>query len=375
MFLTTLRIAALCSCALAARTDLYVYELLDAASNDNYPMGSKEFHCFDSDGGQTTYVRGTYGHFGYFEGAVDAMNNHTFHVNWYESASGTLTPTMGSATLTYSDNFEEVNGTFWSSGRSDIMDSYGAWYAASGTYVTDDDANATASELMLRRCLYPGAAAADDRDDIDELHESYISSFSQDGGGNNFRYMQASGAGAWLGVYQFVYDGSDDAIGEERGNYGVDSFAFWVQSGMGFVGTWIASSGPFKGEHGSSLYMVVSENDAPKMVGFYCDVDENDIRTDCYEEAYEVIDQDFNVCPQWFKMEDTLDPLYKFAAKGSSKDECDDYDASSSPELVLAVLFGIFAFFLVLVIAYLMMKLKHSHARVTTSSSKQNLAA
>jgi hypothetical protein len=112
----------------SATTTQYEYDLSDAAASNAYPQGNKEYHCFDIEEGHRVYVRGSYGHFGYFEGAVDASDPQVFYVNWYENAAGTLIPTGGSAILTYSATFDEVAGPFWNSGSSDFQDSFGAWF-------------------------------------------------------------------------------------------------------------------------------------------------------------------------------------------------------------------------------------------------------
>jgi hypothetical protein len=338
---------ALCSVAYATTTTLYVYDLSDASANTLYPQGDKEYHCFDIEGGNKVYVRGTYGYFGYFEGAVDENDPQLFYVNWFETAAGTLLPTSGSATLTYSALFDEVSGPFWSSGTSDFKDSFGSWLSTDGSVFADDSTLAGRTS-MLARCLYPGAATVLARADIAALNNTIAVTGESLQGQNTLCYMPAGPAGgSWLGTYRYVFD-DDDGEGDELGTYGTDPYAFWGQSGMGFVGTYYALTGTFAGLHGSNIYMVVADTSKTYLVGFYCDVNDDKIKIKCAPEYYEVTTVNGNTdrCPHHYRLQGTLDPLYEFASTGSSNSET----KSSAVPIALAIFFGCLSGLLIIVV-------------------------
>jgi hypothetical protein len=331
-------IATFASLGAAVTTSLYQFALSDSSVNTAYPEGSIEYHCFDVDGGNRVYVRGTYGNFGYFEGAVDGNDAQVFHVNWFETASGTLVPTSGAATLTYSGTFDEVTGPFWNTGTSDISGSYGIWLSDSGSEIADDTTAPGRAEV-LQKCMYPGASTASARADIAALDDTTAVSASSEQGENTLCFMPAGPAGgSWLGAYTYQY-GDDDGGGLEQGNYGTNPFAFWGKSGMGFVGTFHASTGSYAGSVGSNIYTVVGDSAKTYLVGFYCNVDDDGIKTECFPEYYEVngVNVNANKCPRYYRLDRSLNPLYDFAAAGSG------VKASTKGRrdpVMLAILFG-----------------------------------
>jgi hypothetical protein len=334
----------------AVTTALYEYDLEDSSTSSAYPQGDKEHHCFDINDGDKIYVRGTYGHFGYFEGAVSEADPQVFYVNWYENADGSLTPTSGSAILNYSTSFDEVTGPFWNNGVSDFRGSFSNWHSTGGSFFMDDSTIAGRTAI-LARCLYPGAAHAIARADIAALNGSTAITGESLQGENTLCFMPAGPeGGSWLGAYTYVFD-EDDLGGEEKGNYGTNPFAFWGKSGMGFVGTFHASTGPGPGTVGPNIYMIVADSAKAYWVGFYCNVDTDLVRTMCYTEYYEVTTVNYNAndCPRYYRLDGTLDPLYEFAAIGSS-----DSDAENSQvAVVFAIVFGCLSGVLALVIVYL----------------------
>jgi hypothetical protein len=336
LLLTLLTVVATAS---AATTSLYQYDLSDSAANSNYDEGSIEYHCFDIDGGATTYVRGTYGNFGYFEGAVDDIDPFVFHVNWYETAAGTLTPTMGAATLTYATDYVSVTGPYWSSGTSDISGSYGPWNSQNGVFNTDDSTSA-GQETILQKCLYPGATVAAARSEVAALSDTSAVSGSSEQGENTLCAMPAGPAGgSWLGTYTYQYTEAEGGS-TEKGNYGINPFSFWGESGMGFLGTWHASTGDYAGDKGPNLYMVVGAGADTSIVGFYCSVDDDGIRTDCYNEFYTVdaAAENADNCPAYYRLDGSLDSLYDFASTGS--DASDGGSNSDMVPIAMAILFS-----------------------------------
>jgi hypothetical protein len=363
MLLSLLLTFILCSTVYSVTTTLFKYDLSDSTTNSAYTDGDKEYHCFDIDGGgNKVYVRGTYGRFGYFEGAVDDSDDQIFYVNWYETAAGTLLPTSGSATLTYTALFDEVTGPYWNSGTSDFLDSFGTWLSTNGA-VSADDSTTDGRKAILAKCLYPGAAQAADRADIAALNGTIAITGESDQGENTLCYMPAGPAGgSWLGAYTYQY-GDDDGGGEEMGNYGTNPFAFWGQSAMGFVGTFHASTGGYAGTQGSNIYTVVADAGKTYIVGFYCNVDDALVKTECFPEYYEVseVDNNANDCPRYYRLDESLDPLYEFASTGSSESDAD----STQVPTILAILFGCLSGMLIIVVIFL----------ATTTSNVQKVAA
>ena len=127
--------------------------------------------------------------------------------------------------------------------------------------------------------------------------------------------------GSWLGTYTFVYLATDHGGAIELGDYGTDPFAFFVKSGMGFVGDWHASTGPEVGAYGSNLYLIVADAFGAVIVGFYCDLSNDTlVRIDCVNEFYDISTSNNNAgdCPYNYRLDDTLDDLYAFASVGSA---------------------------------------------------------
>jgi hypothetical protein len=270
-------------------------------------------------------------------------------VNWYENAAGTLTPTSGSATLTYTTNFDEVTGPYWNTGSSDFQNSFGGWLSTNGAVFADDSSIAGRTSI-LARCLYPGASHALPREDIAALVGTIAVTGESHQGENVLCYMPAGPEkGSWLNTYTYVFD-DDDGGGTEHGNAGTDSFAFWGRSGMGFVGVFHASTGGYAGSVGSNVYMIVADAEKTFWVGYNCNVDENLIRTNCFTEYYEVtkINHNANDCPRYFRLDNSLDPLYEFASTGSSDS---DVERTQVP-VILAILLGCLSGVLILVVGY-----------------------
>jgi hypothetical protein len=296
---------------------------------------------------------------------VDANDSLVFYVNWYENAGGTLQPTSGSAILTYSASFDEVTGPYWNSGSSDFQDSFGTWHSTNGAVYADDSLLAGRTSI-LARCLYPGASNALAREDIAALGSSVAITGKSIQGENTLCQMPAGpNRGVWLGTYTYVFD-DDDGGGEENGNFGTNSFAFWGKSGIGFIGNFHASTGPFAGAKGPNIYMVVGDSSKTYLVGYFCNVDSSLARTNCFTEYYEVtmVNYNANDCPRYYRLDGTLDPLYEFAASGSADS---DSETGMDVPTILAILFGCLSGVLILVVVYLSVTDKHLQKVVVSS--------
>lgn len=354
--------------ASAAMTLLYSYDILDGAANFKYPEGSKEFHCFDiSTAGEKTYVRGSYGYFAYFEGAVDSNNPLVFNIDWWEtlSTSTGLLPQSGSAVLTYQADFSTVEGPYWSGGTSDMLDSYGLWEVQNGTLTANDSTAAGQSQIM-EKCLYPGAAAALPRDEIAALNNT-IAISGVDGEDEMSLCLMPAGpaVGPWLGSYTYYFGDDDGGTGIEKGTHGINGVSFWGASGMGMASTWHAVTNKYTGVYGPDMHMITATSAGATMAGFWCFMNETTFeRTSCYSESYAVVGVNQNTlnCPSFYKYDNSLDPLYTFAAVGSnlvptlapvappSNDEDDDDD--DTVPLAMAVVFGLLSGALMVVVAY-----------------------
>lgn len=325
----------------ALQTSLWKYDLSDSAANPAYPAGTIEYHCFDEEDGVKNYVRGTYANMGYFEGAVDDNNPNIFHVNWYETTfvNDVYVPTSGAAVLNYTDNFVKAGGPYWNTGSSDLLFSYSTWDSTAGEFVSFDTTTAE-SDDMREKCLYPGITRVAARADIAAIVETQAVSGSSEQGASTLCLMPAGvQGGSWLGSYQYVY-GEDDGAGTEIGNYGTNPFAFWVNSGMGFAGSWFASTGGYAGNYGSNIYMVTGTADVTFMAGFYCSVDaDTQARDACFAEYYEIdgVNENQDACPYNYRREGTLDSLYEFASTGSADSEG---GRGRRVPVILAIFFG-----------------------------------
>jgi hypothetical protein len=323
-----------------------------------------EYHCFNYNNGKRSYVRGTYGSYGYFEGAVDPINPLSFFLNWYETSLLTLSGVSGSAVLNYSSTWSAVSGISWSGGSGDLDDSYRSWSSSNGTLLADDSTT-SGSNILLTNCLYPGANYATPRSSIEILKDKSIASASSDGT-NSFCQVPAGGFGLWFGTYLYRYTIDKDGVtGTETGTYGVDSLAFLLKSGMGIVGQWKAVTGPYAGDHGSNLYVVLSTS-SPKVlvVGFSCFLDSNSKRRQCQSEYYEVLTDKTSKayrdgvasCPALYRQDDSLAPLYEFISKGYQHLLHCDKNTGGTVPWIIAAIFILFSVVLVLTLFFIFLK-------------------
>ena len=316
-------------------TEVFTYTITDASASNLYEQGSTEYHCFDTNSGTKTFVRGSYGFFGYFEGEVSPNDPHTFYVNWWETVSGSITASQtGSAAIHYSPDWLNVTGPMWNTASYGPMTS--TWSADAGVYVglasaatlTYNGTTLAGPLFALRYCLYPGQQASQPRPASYETMTVLSTSSSE--GTNTFCQAPIGGPGDWLGVYLFNYNKDDDptTAGIENGNYGTAPIGFLLKSGFGFVGDWNANTGPNAGTSGPNIYIIQDMDFTAdgttytnEMVGFYCNVDENNNRNFCTHEFYDVVANVDNACPQEYARTSLLNPLYTFAKDGTGDSE------------------------------------------------------
>jgi hypothetical protein len=331
-------------------SELRRFEIQDETRNENYEQGKFEYHCFDIVDGVRTYVRGTYGMYGYFEGSpADASNPHVFFINWYESIASEFIPGSGTARIVYNSAFNNVTGHYWYTASSDVkLDSnFGHWHASDGSYLAKDtDVNGEAK--MLTRCLYPGITFAKKRSEIKQIGDG-VTAYTgvSEQGINTFCVMPAGGAGPaqWLGTYRYI-GSEEEGSYIEYGNSGINSFGFSMKSGLGFIGSWHASTAKYNGTYGPCLYGVVADGIGAMMVGFYCIIDFDTLeRLECSNEYYNLLarDTNFGNCPAYYDFDGSMDPLFRFASIGSDMSDSTDNKENQRKkyaELVLAIFFG-----------------------------------
>ena len=361
-------------------TDLFSFTIHDNRIDTLSPQGKVEYHCFNSDSnGMKNYVRGTYGYYGYFEGLVDSFNPLTFHINWYETGigNGDLIGLTGSGILNYSSTWNAVSGTYWISGPGDMNDSFKRWNSINGTFLTDDSSSA-GSDILLSNCLYPGINYESPRSSITVLSDLSITS-SSDSGSTTFCKVPVGGSGTWLGTYLYKYTKAVDGInGIETGNYGVNSIGFSIKSGRGFVGKWIANTGPFAGGTGSNIYITISRSSSILIIGFYCFVNSNLIRTNCSTEYYEVLtdkstseyQQLIASCPNYYRTDNSLESLYNFASLGyQHHSSCKNGNKDTPVSWTIAIIFIIFSGFLIFTFIYIIIVVKnHKNSLISPSN-------
>lgn len=362
----------LCSCQ---STELRTFFIQDQRRNDLYFSGLLEHHCFNLNNNQRNYVRGTYGSYGYFEGAVDPLNPSLFHVNWYETSLTSFYGVSGSASLNYNSSWNHVEGIYWTGSSGDPNDSFRNWSSTNGSYVAND-LTSSGSQVLLQHCLYPGVNYETPRDSVAILQDHSITSSSSDGL-NTICRAPVGGFGLWFGTYRYEYSYDKDGVsGTETGNYGLNSLGFLLKSGIGFVGEWKAITGPYSGDHGSNLYIIqATSSSTVSIVGFYCFVDASSsdpvatTRTQCESEYYEVIlDKNsrkyrhgVGSCPSLYRQDESFQPLYEFAAAGyQHRINCGE--SSGSAPWVVASVFILFSVILILTFIYMLLVRKTPRA-------------
>jgi len=258
-------------------------------SND---MRNWDFHAFEVDPNHgPVYVRGTYGHFGYFEGEVyqdyeDHSKLHAF-VKWMEADDrpGVHATLSGGAVLKYDMEYGDVHGERW---RSDSH--AGPWYENSVDYwegwagVPVDYLGMDHYETAKVLCFY-------------DHHNPHTGDVSNPRGfvyqAFNDRGMTAfiptdvgSPIGGVLGGYVYKYSPKEcrqfpELCAQynriETGEYGNDLLVNFQSSAVVASGFWHAHTGPKGGQVGTVLYGMMefhddeSGHDYSLILGFNCD--------------------------------------------------------------------------------------------------------
>ena len=351
-------------------TEIWGFGLADDALNTNYYEGGLEYHCFDTTNTTKTFVRGTYGMFGYFEGEVSPNDPHTFNVNWWETVTNSITQTRaGSASIKYTLDWTNVTGPYWTS--ASYGSSSSTWHSINGQYLGSTsepyivylNETLTGPQTALTYCLYPGQAVL-----AQPAYEPYeVISTSSKLGTNSICQIPFGGPSGWLGTYMYNFADDDDVTtqGIETGNYCINSFGFELKSGFGFIGDWNAMTGPFAGMSGPSVYILANMDfDAGStsyrhvMFGYYCNTGADNIRTSCFPESYNIIPNTTivtgiisNPCPNGFVNSGLLDPVFEFSYEGTNHvSTCD------IPFPIATVVLGITTFICMCSTLYLLWK-------------------
>lgn len=276
-----LLMAALFAAPAGAAISLWKYNLTDVSASALYPEGGHEYHCLYTAPGASapSFVAGTYGKFGYFEGWVMPVNSSsaafTANINWWETNP---TPKSGAAALVYSKDVKNVTGKFWNSGNSEMLGSLYDWGSIQGLKI-----NAT-NEMIQSACLLGDGGAA-----IGKSHAglpSLAKAFFGDAGHN----IQTCMAGNNLdGEYAYTYTDAAEAAGagyavgfKEIGTY-EEAQPFNSTVGEGFTATWMAGK-----KSGPGLYIVAPGKAGAQLLGFYCNTNAAGERTDCFDEVYDL---------------------------------------------------------------------------------------
>lgn len=84
-----------------------------------------EYHCYDTLNTKKTYVRGTYGDYGYFEGGITNGVHDKYHLSFYETdpERPLHLSITGAGVLTQGSSDEFPSGNFWNTGDSKVYDS------------------------------------------------------------------------------------------------------------------------------------------------------------------------------------------------------------------------------------------------------------
>ncbi len=248
--------------------------------NDRNSEANIEYHCFD----QNSYVRGTYGMRGYFEGRLDG---HTAYVNFFETTNDgeSLTPSTGSAVITYSDDWSAVDGPFWNSGASTMPGSWGSWGATNGPCEKCIDHYQSLEQIRLQKCLWNEKPHHNQLGDVDGHilgTEQSQNAFFNIGYGSNHTQGQLVGGYAYTYTEKQCNDWGYNCYGtngnREIGSYGHDSAQAAVKDGRIIASKLQIKAGPLNGHIGSSLYKIFNLEDGKiGYAGFFCAADWLDV--------------------------------------------------------------------------------------------------
>jgi len=266
-------------------------ESMGSASMDD--MRNWEFHAIEKDPYMgPVYVRGTYGHFGYFEGEMfqdyeDHNKAHAF-VKWMEADDrpGVQETVSGSAVLKYDMSYGEVMGDMWKSGSNHddpwYMNGMDYWYAWAGVPV--DQIGMDHYETAFTMCFYDheNPHTGDVRNPRGFVYQSF-----NDRGMTTFMPTDVgSPIGGVLGGYVYKYSPKEcrqfpELCAQynriETGEYGNDLLVNFQSSAVVASGFWHAHTGPKGEQTGTVLYGMMDFHDKEMgddyslVIGFNCD--------------------------------------------------------------------------------------------------------
>lgn len=266
-------------------------ELMGTTSASMSDMRNWEFHALEIDPYMgPVYVRGTYGHFGYFEGEVfqdyeDHNKAHAF-VKWMEADDRLHETISGSAVLKYDMSYGEVMGDMWKSGSYHdepwYMNGMDEWYAWAGVPV--HEIGMDHYETAFTMCFYDheNPHTGDVRNPRGFVYQSF-----NDRGITTFMPTDVgSPIGGVLGGYMYKYSLKEcrqfpELCAQynriETGEYGNDLLVNFQSSAVIATGFWHAHSGPKGEQKGTVLYGMMDYHDEETgddyslLIGFNCD--------------------------------------------------------------------------------------------------------
>ena len=252
----------------------------------------QEHHCVLFIDGTPIYVVGTYGMFGYFEGAFRNSSTTATTVfyevsfEWAHSgveipASTTLTPKSGFATLTYQDNFTLIEGMFGGSATSDLKGSFGTWTASAGHPKQATDEN------LRRHCLlakpinssYRALLGGPPFSPFPTPPDGALQGLLPGPGSGNFSGPAGAvaycpdGPRSTAANYTYIYPEDDPRRNvskgnSERGTLAAGAVTFSGAGCRGIAGAWLATAGPRAGRPGTGLYVARL---GAGLLGYTCD--------------------------------------------------------------------------------------------------------
>jgi hypothetical protein len=261
------------------------------------PQANVEVHCFnlDENSGKATYVRGTFGMRGYFEGAI--VNGKVAQVSWADVGylgNTDLFVEAGAGTIWYDEHDQSFqNGWYYSAGfeslnSSSSMAPWGIEGNCEGTVweCLGLETTVTMEEIAMQYCFWDVANQWDQS--IGNVRfepwgiygDKSPSTFWASGLG----YNELTGGGPILGAYSYQYTKKEckdlDCMKDgslETGVYSLDTNVAAMNSTWVITSVWTANSGPYKGQSGSSVYAIVAGPNGmnQKFFGFFCNAKKN----------------------------------------------------------------------------------------------------
>ena len=258
------------------------------------PAGNVEVHCFNlNEDGHPTFVRGTYGQRGYFEGRF--VSDNEAQVTWSDIGylgKPDLYIEAGAGKLNYDQNLQFQGGFFYEAG-----------YEAQNTTASWGDWGIIDSCGDLRGCLGITDNSITDIDIanqfcfFDPTYKHRLSSnnvryrdwwiFGENPNTfwtTNLGYNSLTVGGPVLGAYKYAYSQDDCKSincrkngNVEWGVYGLDTNLQPGRNAYIISSIWYATTGPFKDQNGASLFALIATpgGKQQQLIGFFCNTKRN----------------------------------------------------------------------------------------------------